>query len=136
MKDNMELDKSINNDFEQTLIDNGYKWFSDNWKHSMRGIQKKIKDKKGIKYFITGYHYNLHKQYHDRTTGDDDYDRYSFRVQFRRYKDGKDQTIDVSFSADFVPNKYRPLSTLEEIETFFEKIWKYFKFDYYDLNEN
>ena len=47
-----ELDKTIYNEFEQSLIDAGYHFFTDNWKHSIRGIQKRFEDKKGTKYFI------------------------------------------------------------------------------------
>ena len=34
-----KLDKSINNDFEKELVDNGYKWFVDSYKNSIRGFQ-------------------------------------------------------------------------------------------------
>jgi hypothetical protein len=43
------VDTSINNSFEQELVDSGYKWFTDNWKNSIRGFQKRITDKKGTK---------------------------------------------------------------------------------------
>jgi hypothetical protein len=139
-----ELDKSINNEFEQTLIDNGYKFFRDNWKNAIRGIQKRFDDERGTKYFITGYHYNWAKQFPEREDlAKEDTDRYTFHVQFRydKYRGnneeteyGKDQTIDVSFSGDFLPNKYRPITSLKEMEDFFEKMFVDFKFDYYELN--
>jgi hypothetical protein len=135
--------KKINNEFEQTLIDNGYKFFKDNWHNALRGIQKRFEDEKGIKYYITGYHHNYSIQYSDhQTLSSDNLDRYNFKVQFRYDKrevddkSGKDQTIDVSFSADFVPNPYRPLTSLKEVEDFFEKMFVDFKFDYYELKES
>ena len=48
----IEVDKTINNSFEQELIDKGYKIFKDNWKNAIRGFQKKFTDEKGIRYFI------------------------------------------------------------------------------------
>jgi len=132
-----EVDKSINNEFEQTLVDNGYKFFNDTFKNSIRGIQKRFTDECGTKYFITGYHYNFAKQF---PKIGEDIDRYTFHVQFRNDKyidenkegSGKDQTVDVSFSADFLPNKWRPITKLKEMEDFFEKMFTDFKFDYYE----
>ena len=49
-------------------------------------------------------------------------------------ENGKAQCIDVSYSADFVPNPWRPLTSLKEVESFFEDMFKKFKFDYYELN--
>ena len=131
----MNLDKSINNEFEQTLIDNGYKFFQDNWKHSLRGFQKRFSDEKGTKYFITGYHYNFKKQFPERSDITDDGDRYNFTAQFIAEKRGKDKTIDVSYSADFIKNAYREITTLKEVEDFFEKMFIDFNFNYYELKE-
>ena len=39
-----ELDISFNNEFEIQLKKEGYKWFKDNWKKSIRGFQKKFSD--------------------------------------------------------------------------------------------
>ncbi len=132
----MKVDKSVNNDFEQAIVDSGYKWFEDVWRHSIRAFQKRITDERGIKYFITGYHYNLNKQHPDMKHGDVDSDSYSFSVQFRKEKQGKDKTVNIDYSADFLPNKYRPVTKLKEVEAFFEKAWKTLKFDYYEIQED
>lgn len=115
----MEDIKQIRNSFEQELVDKGYKFFRDNWKNSLRGFQRFIYDDKGLKYVITGYHYNHKEQgLHVDDTGD----KYTFGTYF--YIGGaKEQHIEVKFNADFLPNKYRPESTLEEVEEFFEKIF-------------
>lgn len=129
-----ELDKSINNKFEQELIDNGYRFFSDNFGQSIRLVQKRITDERGTKYFITGKHYNFGKQFPQREDLKEEPDRYSFSVQFNLDKSGKYQTVDISFSADFLPNEWRPVTTRKEMEKFFEKAFIKFKFDYYELN--
>lgn len=134
MIENFDI-KKVNNDFEQTLVDNGYRFFKDNWKKSLRGIQKRFTDDKGTKYFITGYHYNYAIQFPDHESlSKDAAERYSFHVQFRYEKDGKDQTVDTTFGADFLPNEYRPVTTLKDVEDFFEKMFVDFGFDYYELN--
>jgi hypothetical protein len=137
-----ELDKTIYNEFEQSLIDAGYHFFTDNWKHSIRGIQKRFEDKKGTKYFITVYHYNFAKQFPGREDlVEQNIDRYTFTCQFRKDEhdengeNGKDQTVDVSYSADFVSNPWRPLTTLQEAEEFFEKMFVTFEFEYYELKD-
>ena len=120
----------IRNPFEGELIANGYRFFKDGWKNSLRGIQKRFRDDKGTRYFITGYHYNHHEQISPNLTNQDSY---AFEAQFRIDKDGKDQTIDVSFSANFLPNKYRHITTLKEVEDYFEKMFLHLKADYYEL---
>jgi hypothetical protein len=52
------MDTTIRNNFEQEMIDNGYKIFKSSFNNSLRGFQKKFTDKKGVKYFITVWHYN------------------------------------------------------------------------------
>src|SRR5690606_21186391 len=126
------LDTSYSNEFELQLKEAGYKWFKDNWKNSLRAFQKKFTDEKGTKYFITGYHWNFGKQLN--RTGIEDRDQYSFDVQFNIDKKGKYQTIDIIYSGDFLPNEYRPVTTLKEVEDFYEKIWKDMNADYYELN--
>lgn len=119
------------NKFEEELISNGYKFFNDTWKNSIKGIQKKFVDDIGTKYFITGYHYNFSKDFPDRDF--DNYDRYNFTVQFQYDNEGKGKTIDISYSADFVDNPYRPLTTIKEVEDYFENIWFKTKADYYEI---
>lgn len=115
------LDTSVNNDFEKSLVDNGYKFFKDSWKNSIRGFQKKFTDEYGTKYFITGYHYNHGKQLSRPHL--EDKDSYSFDVQFRINEKTKDACIDLRFAADFLPNEWRPITTLQDVENFYENSW-------------
>jgi hypothetical protein len=127
----MAIKTTYNNEFEKQLEAAGYKWFEDTWKNSLRGFQKRFRDERGTKYFITGYHWNFGITYPDRA---EDMDSYSFDVQFTVDSGGKSQTIDLRYSADVLPNKWRPVTTLEEVEQFYEKAWKDFGADYYELN--
>ena len=129
----MSVDKTIYNSFEQELIDKGYKIFQDEWKSSIRGFQKNFTDKIGTKYFINCYHYNYAKTHPEWANAPKE-DKYSFDVQFRIDEEGKDATIDVTYGADMLPNKYRPITTLKEVEDFFEKFFVTFNADYYDKN--
>ena len=128
----MAIKTTYDNEFEKQLEAAGYKWFEDNWKNSLRGFQKRFTDERGIKYFITGYHWNFGLVYPDRA---DDRDQYSFDVQFIVDRGGKSQTIDLKYSADFLPNQWRPVTTLKEVEEFYEKAWKDFGAEYYELNQ-
>jgi len=145
-----EVDKSYNNEFELQIQELGYKWFRDNWKNSLRGFQKKFIDEKGIKYFITGYHYNFGKTYPHLKDENSKKDSYTFDVQFildkysgftedeHNFKQpiyGKSQCVNIEFSADFLPNQWRPLTTLKEVEEFYEKMWNNLGCPYYELNE-
>ena len=127
----MSIETTFNNEFEKQLEEAGYKWFEDNWKNSLRGFQKRFRDDLGTKYFITGYHWNFGLVYPDRA---EDRDQYSFDVQFIVDKGGKSQTIDLRYSADFLPNEWRSVTTLKEVEQFYEKAWNDFGADYYELN--
>lgn len=120
------------NKFEEELIGNGYNFFKDTFKNSIKGIQKRFTDENGTKYFITGYHYNFSKDFPERDF--DDYDRYAFTVQFSYEGESKSKTVDISYSADFVENKWRPLTTLKEVEDYFENIWVITKAEYYERN--
>jgi len=128
----MKIKTTYDNEFEKQLEEAGYKWFEDNWKNSLRGFQKRFTDERGIKYFITGYHWNFGLVYPDRA---EDRDQYSFDVQFTVDKGGKSQTIDLRYSADMLPNQWRPVTTLKEVEEFYEKAWKDFGAEYYELNQ-
>jgi hypothetical protein len=131
---NMETIKTtFDNEFEKQLEEAGYHWFKDHWKNSLRGFQKRFRDDKGTKYFITGYHWNFGVSYPDRA---EDRDQYSFDVQFTIGKGGKSQTINLDFSAEFLPNQWNnTITTLKEVEQFYEKAFNDFGADYYELNE-
>jgi hypothetical protein len=129
----MAIKTTYDNEFEKQLEAAGYKWFEDNWKNSLRGFQKRFRDENGTKYFITGYHWNFGLVYPTA----DERDQYSFDVQFRIERDGKDQTIDLRYSAEHLPNDWgRPIVSLKEVEEFYEKAWKDFGADYYELKEH
>ena len=128
----MGIKTTYDNKFEKQLEAAGYKWFEDHWKNSLRGFQKRFRDDKGTKYFITGYHWNFGVTYPDRA---ENRDAYSFDVQFTIDKGGKSQTIDLRYGADFLPNDYRPVTTLEEVEQFYENAWLQMGAEYYELNE-
>lgn len=120
-----KIDLNFNNNFEIELKKAGYKIFKDNWKNSLRGFQKRFVDDIGIKYFLTGYHYNFGKQIPNQNLPD--IDTYSFDTQFT-IKDGK--TINIDFHMDFLKNPY---SNLKEMEEFFENTWKNMNANYYEL---
>lgn len=126
----MEDINEIRNSFEQEMIDKGYKTFKSGFNNSLRGFQKLFDDDKGKRYFITIWHYN-HAEQLDR----DDVpkkDSYTADSQFRFGKEDKDATCNVEFWGDVLPNEYRPLTTLKDIEDFFEKFWYLMKPDYYE----
>ena len=130
-----EVDKTIYNEFEQLMIDSGYRFFKDHWKDSVRGIQKRFEDDKGTKYFITAYHYNFSKQFPERKDIQDK-DSYSFTAQFHLDGLGKSQCINIEYSAQFFPNEYWQTTSLEEVETFFEKMFVDSGADYYSTYDN
>ena len=121
----------IRNAFEQEMIDNGYKVFKSEYNNSLRGFQKRFDDEQGKKYFITIWHYNHAEQLNcpDLTIKGDSYTADS---QFRFDKNGKDATCNVEFWGDFTPNEYRPVTTLQVVEDFFEEFWTKMKPDYYE----
>jgi hypothetical protein len=128
----MSVDTTYNNEFEKQLEAAGYRWFKDNWKNSIRGFQKRITDDKGVKYFITGYHWNFKRQIPDFP---EDRDSYSFDVQFIIKKDGKESVIDIGYGGDFFQNPWREVITLKDVEEFYEKAWNDMGVEYYELKE-
>ena len=127
----MAIKTTYDNEFEKQLEAAGYKWFEDGWKNSLRGFQKRFTDEKGTKYFITGYHWNFGLQFPGRA---DVRDTYSFDVQFVIKRDGKEMTIDLKYNADHLPNPYREVVSLKEVEEFYEKAWKDMGAEYYELD--
>jgi len=124
------MDTTIRNNFEQEMIDKGYKIFKSSFNNSLRGFQKKFTDKKGVKYFITIWHYN-----HSEQLGLENLpkgDSYTADTQFRFDNEGKDNTCNIEYWGDVLPNEWRPVTTLKDIEDFFETFWKKMKPDYYE----
>ena len=116
----MKIDK-INNKFEQQLIDNDYKIHIDQWHGAIRLFQKKITDDIGIKYYLDCYHYNIGLEF----PREPNHDSYLFKVQFDI---DKENFVEVKYSASEVledDNIYNnEITTLEEIELFFENMFK------------
>jgi len=123
--------KEIRNTFEQKMVDNGYNIFKSSFKTAIRGFQKKIKDDKGIKYFITIWHYNHAEQLQrdDILQGDS----YTADSQFRFNKTIKDATCNIEYWGEVLPNEYWEVITLKDIEDFFEDFFNKMKPDYYEL---
>ena len=124
------MDTTIRNNFEQEMIDKGYRIFKSPFNNSLRGFQKKFTDKKGVKYFITVWHYN-----HSEQLGLENLpkgDSYTTDTQFRFDNGGKDNTCNIEYWGDVLPNEWRPVTTLKDIENFFETFWKKMKPDYYE----
>lgn len=124
------MDTTIRNNFEQEMIDNGYKIFKSSFNNSLRGFQKRFDNKKGKKYFITIWHYN-----HSEQLGLENLpkgDSYTADTQFRFDNEGKDNTCNIEYWGDVLPNEWRPVTTLKDIENFFETFWKKMKPDYYE----
>ena len=62
---------------------------------------------------------------------------------YRTLKDGTkaianviryEMTIDLKYSADHLPNPYREVVSLKEVEEFYEKAWKDMGAEYYELD--
>ena len=126
------MEREIRNNFEQEMIDNGYKIFKSSFNNSLRGFQKRFDDKKGKKYFITIWHYN-----HSEQLGLENVpkgDSYTADTQFRFDNGGKDNTCNIEYWGDVLPNEWRAVTTLKDIEDFFETFWKKMKPDYYESN--
>lgn len=124
------MDTTIRNNFEQEMIDKGYEIFKSSFNNSLRGFQKRFDDKKGKKYFITIWHYN-----HSEQLGLENLpkgDSYTADTQFRFDNGGKDNTCNIEYWGDVLPNEWRPVTTLKDIEDFFETFWKKMKPDYYE----
>ena len=98
---------------EKVLINAGYKEepVPVVEQYANRFFQKKIKDEKGIKYFIDVYEYEISDEYN-----------YEFKLVTQKDKFWVRTTI---YSIENM--------TLEEIEKEIEDIWKKCKFNYYQL---
>lgn len=116
LKNKDKMDLNIRNKFEQSLIDEGYKIFTINYKNALRGFQKKVEDEKGVRYFINVYHYN-HSEQLGLTGGD----TYTSDVNFIF----KDATSVISYFGD--------KDDVNVIEDYFYKCWQSLEPDYYEL---
>lgn len=95
---------------KQRLINAGYIEFKDPLNNSDYGMQKRIRDENGTKYFINIYAYS-----------------YNGKVSFQpeiQYSQGKNPTMNVMlFSED-----------LNVTEGMFEALWNFLDKPYYELN--
>lgn len=120
----------IRNNFEQELIDKGYLFYKHPLEDVLRSFQRKIEDDKGIKYWLCGHHVNLFDQL---GVEKENRDRYEFHAQFTldRYK--KSQIVNLNFSGDFIDYGFnKDLTSIEDAERFFEKVWQDMKAEYYE----
>lgn len=123
----MELNKSIDNNFEQDLISNGYIIHSHYSSTVKRLFQKKIKDEKGVKYFINIYQsINNHPETNKEI--------YEVDASFYVYTgDCREEYIIIKYSSDFYPNLWRCQSNSHHIEEFYENIFDKLNFKYDSL---
>lgn len=126
--------KEIRNDFEQSLIDAGYKIYKDNLRQAIRLFQKAYRDELGVKYFLNVYHYNHGEQLPH--TSAPNQDSYQFDAQFNLADNGKDNTIDVQFMGDFTENEWRDKTTLLDAELFYERLFTSTGCKYYELRSH
>ena len=99
---------------DDILLENGYKRFNDNLYNAQSLFQKKIKDKKGIKYFIDIYKYtfkvkNYIPEYEIRLVSETD----NYAINILLYATGNKMKID-------------------EIEQEVERIWSALDLNYYE----
>ena len=117
----------VRNSFEQELINSGYKTFKSYLNKSLRGFQKKYKDTKGIKYFLNCYHYNHGEQIPHSSAPNEN--SYHWEAQFNIGKN----VVDINFGGIFIPDGWgNSLTTLKEVEDFYEQFFIKFNCDYYE----
>ena len=130
-----QVDKTINNSFEQELIDSGYKIFKSAFSYSIRGFQKRLDDDKGKKYFITIWHWNHGKQ-HPEWNNAPDKDSYEFDLQFSIGKYQRELIVNLKITGKNLPDEYEgEIISLAETEEFIEKTWKDMGCPYYETWE-
>ncbi len=101
---------------DKVLLNSGYKEYEVPafTLYANRFYQKRIKDKKGTKYFIDVYEYEIQ-------------DGYDYEFVMCTSKEEKFHVRTLIYRAD--------LMTIEEIEEEIENIWKRCEFDYYEVGE-
>ena len=115
-------------------IAQGYKKFTSNFKpHVAFGLQKRFDDDEGKRYFITVWVYDheddYHKQFMNLGHWRDKFSRYSYQpdVQFTTQNG---DTFDVQFH--FRNSGEWGVTSIEQLEAFFHKMWKDMWCDYYE----
>ena len=101
---------------DEILLENGYRQYSDTWYNADRLYQKRIKDKKGTKYFINFLSYDL-PIFNNET-------RYDVRLS----SGTKDYDMEiVLFNISSM--------SLKDIENKIEEIWTKLNLEYYEEEE-
>ena len=116
------------------MLEAGYKDFTPTslFTSSKKAYQKKFKDRHGIKYYITCYEYDW-SIYPEQVQNMHYHKSWSFHGQFD-LKDGRTfnfETVGWYFS----DNKWNhKVNTLQDVEDFFENLWKKLDCERYDRN--
>lgn len=99
---------------DDILLENGYRKFNDNLYNAQALFQKKIKDEKGIKYFIDIYKYTFNVN------------DYIPDYEIRLVSETDNYAIDILIYA--TGNKMK----VDEIEKEVERIWSVLDLNYYE----
>lgn len=116
------------------MLSSGFREFKPNGLHkpsAIKGFQKKYKDEKGIKYYITCHEYDWNgfpdhgRPYHKS---------WMFDGQFTLV-DGKTFNFE-TVGWFFFPTEWgHKICTLKDVESFFEEMWQCMNCVHYELNE-
>ena len=121
---------TINNPFEQGLIDKGYNIYNYHDPKWSRLFQRCIKDDIGKKYYINVLEIEGHHWWGDYNN------RYQPEIQVDiTHDNSRVETITIKYHSDLFPNQWRVISTLDDIENFFEKIFTNLNADYSEKYE-
>ena len=130
MESTKSISKEIKNDFEQSLMDAGFRIYEDNLWNSLRLFQKAIKDDKGIKYYLNVNHYNIREQLKHPDAPDGD--TYQARVQFTV----DNATVNLNFSGKFTDNEFgKKEHNLDDAIKFFDRFFDKFNCEYYEKED-
>lgn len=94
---------------EKILLENGYRKYNQE-EEEKKLYQKKINDKKGIKYFINCYHYIFLE-----------HETWDFELQITSKQGGINTLL------------FHTELNINDIEMFMKKIWEYYGSNYYEL---
>jgi len=118
-------------EFINELIKNKYKEFTPNKvldSYASKAYQKRVRDDKGTKYFLTCYFYS-----EERIASPNVKDNFEFSMQFTKVFKGKNYTINLKvFSISNYINSEPKFYPLNEIEELVEELFQKQKFEYYE----
>ena len=115
-------------------IAQGYKKFTSDFKsHTAFGLQKRFDDEAGKKYFITVWVYDYEDDYHKQFVNlgywRDKFSRYGYQPDVQLTTQDGD-TFDVQFH--FRNDGEWGVTSIEQLETFFDKMWRDMGCGYYE----